>query len=190
MLRLFGGIGSASAAPPGTPRSNAPTVTSTSSPRSGRRRACRRSSSSAATARAASSTRRTATTGCGSTTRRHERHADVFIGKFEMCHAIPVGDRLELDATTCRSPICCSPSCRSSSSPTRTGAISAAAARPRRRRRRARRRVRRPGVRARLGPVAHVHEQPRRAGRVAARLRPAGGRSGRRSWRGWTASPS
>lgn len=30
----------------------------------------------------------------------HERHADVFIGKFEMCHAIPVGDRLELDATT------------------------------------------------------------------------------------------
>jgi hypothetical protein len=30
----------------------------------------------------------------------HERHADVFIGKFEMCHVIPVGDRLELDATT------------------------------------------------------------------------------------------
>jgi hypothetical protein len=30
----------------------------------------------------------------------HERHADVFIGKFEMCHAIPVADRLGLDATT------------------------------------------------------------------------------------------
>jgi hypothetical protein len=30
----------------------------------------------------------------------HDRHADVFIGKFEMCHEIPVGDRLALDTPT------------------------------------------------------------------------------------------
>jgi hypothetical protein len=30
----------------------------------------------------------------------HERHADVFVGKFEMCHAIPVADRLGLEPLT------------------------------------------------------------------------------------------
>jgi hypothetical protein len=30
----------------------------------------------------------------------HDRHADVFVGKFEMCHAIPVGDRLGLEPLT------------------------------------------------------------------------------------------
>lgn len=30
----------------------------------------------------------------------HDRRADVFVGKFEMCHAIPVADRLELEPLT------------------------------------------------------------------------------------------
>jgi hypothetical protein len=30
----------------------------------------------------------------------HLRHADVFVGKFEMCHAIPVAHRLELEPVT------------------------------------------------------------------------------------------
>src|SRR5262245_53074478 len=30
----------------------------------------------------------------------NDRHADVFVGKFEMCHEIPVADRLELESLT------------------------------------------------------------------------------------------
>ena len=30
----------------------------------------------------------------------HDRHADVFVGQFEMCHALPLADRLELEPLT------------------------------------------------------------------------------------------
>jgi len=30
----------------------------------------------------------------------HDRHADVFVGRFEMCHSIPVAGRLELEPVT------------------------------------------------------------------------------------------
>lgn len=32
--------------------------------------------------------------------RTHERHIDVFVGRFEMCHRIPLEDRLDADAPT------------------------------------------------------------------------------------------
>ncbi len=103
--------------------------------------------------------------GCCSTTRANERKLDVFVGSFEMCHTIPITERIELDE-----PHDPARGAAADEAPGRRAERQGSArhrdAAPRARRRRARRRGdqrrlhREPDGR-RLGPVAHGEAEPR-----------------------------